>query len=121
MQNTQYSRPMNINNDQLGDIVVEIARQRFGSGIFRRRPLMTAVETHLLQIGAWTPEDDALSSSVGIKSEGLAKIDACAWNTVSGTGIQELKKQVTELTTDLQKVNAQLELSKAAPQRVLNQ
>jgi hypothetical protein len=75
MQNTQYSRPMNINNDQLGDIVVEIARQRFGSGIFRRRPLMTAVETHLLQIGAWTPEDDALSSSVGIKSEGLAKID----------------------------------------------
>jgi hypothetical protein len=30
------------------------------------------------------------------------------------------EKQVTELTTDLQKVNAQLELSKVAPQTVLN-
>jgi Chaperone of endosialidase len=34
--------------------------------------------------------------------------------------LQELKKQVAELTAGLQKVNAQLELSKAAPQTVLN-
>ena len=34
--------------------------------------------------------------------------------------VQELKKQVAELTAGLQKVNAQLELSKVAPQTVLN-
>ena len=32
--------------------------------------------------------------------------------------VQELKKQVAELTAGLQKVSAQLELSKAAPQTV---
>ena len=34
--------------------------------------------------------------------------------------VQELKKQVAELTAGLQKVSAQLELSKSAPQTVLN-
>ena len=34
--------------------------------------------------------------------------------------VEELKKQVAELTADLQKVSAQLELNKAAPQTVLN-
>ena len=34
--------------------------------------------------------------------------------------VQELKKQVAALTAGLQKVSAQLELSKAAPQTVLN-
>jgi hypothetical protein len=34
--------------------------------------------------------------------------------------VQELKKQVAELTVGLQKVSAQLELSKSAPQTVLN-
>ena len=34
--------------------------------------------------------------------------------------VQELKKQVAELTAGLQKVSAQLELSKTAPQTVLN-
>jgi hypothetical protein len=34
--------------------------------------------------------------------------------------LQELKKQVAELTAGLQKVSAQLELSKSAPQMVLN-
>ena len=34
--------------------------------------------------------------------------------------VQELKKQVAELTAGLQKVSAQLELGKAAPQTVLN-
>jgi hypothetical protein len=34
--------------------------------------------------------------------------------------VQELKKQVAELTAGLQKVSAQLEVSKGAPQTVLN-
>jgi Chaperone of endosialidase len=34
--------------------------------------------------------------------------------------VQELKKQVAELTAGVQKVSAELELSKAAPQTVLN-
>ena len=34
--------------------------------------------------------------------------------------VQELKKQVAELTAGLQKVSAQLEVSKAAPQTVAN-
>jgi uncharacterized coiled-coil protein SlyX len=34
--------------------------------------------------------------------------------------VQELKKQVAELTAGLQKVSAQLEMSKPAPQTVLN-
>jgi hypothetical protein len=34
--------------------------------------------------------------------------------------VQELKKQVTELTVNLQKVNAQLELSKSASQVAVN-
>src|SRR5262249_53341978 len=34
--------------------------------------------------------------------------------------VQELKKQVAELTAGLEKVSAQLELSKAAPQTVVN-
>jgi trimeric autotransporter adhesin len=34
--------------------------------------------------------------------------------------VQELKKQVAELTAGLQKVSAQLELNKVAPQTVLN-
>jgi len=34
--------------------------------------------------------------------------------------VQQLKKQVAELTAGLQKVSAQLELSKSAPQTVLN-
>ena len=34
--------------------------------------------------------------------------------------VQELKKQIAELTADLQRVSAQLEMSKPAPQTVLN-
>ena len=66
---------MNISNDQLNEIVLSVATARFGSTVFRRRPLMRAVEAHVRQLGAWTPADDVLSSSAGAKSEGLAKID----------------------------------------------
>jgi hypothetical protein len=34
--------------------------------------------------------------------------------------VQQLKKQVAELTAGLQKVSAQLQLTKPAPQTVLN-
>lgn len=66
---------MTISNDRLWDLVVDVARQKFGCNTFRRRPLMTAVETRVREIGAWTTEDNVLSSSVGTKSQGLAKID----------------------------------------------
>jgi hypothetical protein len=66
---------MTISNDRLLDIVVEVARQKFGNSVFRRRPLMTAVETRVRELGVWTPDDDVLSSSVGMKSQGLARID----------------------------------------------
>jgi hypothetical protein len=66
---------MTISNDRLLDVVVEVARQKFGSNAFRRRPLMTAVEASVRELGAWTAEDDVMSSSVGMKSQGLAKID----------------------------------------------
>jgi hypothetical protein len=36
---------------------------------------MTAVEASVRELGAWTAEDDVMSSSVGMKSQGLAKID----------------------------------------------
>jgi len=66
---------MTISNDRLLDVVVEVARRQFGSNVFRRRALMTAVETRVRELSAWTAEDDMLSSSVGMKSQGLAKID----------------------------------------------
>ena len=66
---------MNITNDQLNEIVLAVAATRFGVTVFRRRPLMRAVEAHVRQLGRWTPDDDVLSTSAGAKSEGLAKID----------------------------------------------
>jgi hypothetical protein len=66
---------MKLNNHQLCDLVVEVAIGTFGSSTFRRRPLMMAVEAHARKEGLWTSNDDASSSSVGRKTEGLAKID----------------------------------------------
>jgi hypothetical protein len=66
---------MTISNERLLDIVVQVAREEFGDRVFGRRPLMTAVETRVRELGAWTAEDDVLSSSVGMKSQGLANID----------------------------------------------
>jgi hypothetical protein len=66
---------MKINNDQLCDLVVEVARDVYGSSVFRRRPLMLAVEARVKEEGWWTSSDAVLSTSVGAKSEGLAKID----------------------------------------------
>jgi len=55
--------------------MVQVANERFGSEIFKRRQLMDATEQVVRQRGLWTPEDDELSGSVGTKSRGLADID----------------------------------------------
>jgi hypothetical protein len=66
---------MKISNDQLNDLVVEVARDSFGSSTFQRRRLMLAVEARVKAEGWWSVDDDAISTSVGTKTEGLAKID----------------------------------------------
>lgn len=66
---------MKISNDQLCDLVVGVAKEAYGNSVFRRRPLMLAVQARVKEEGWWTSSDDVLSTSVGAKSEGLAKID----------------------------------------------
>jgi hypothetical protein len=66
---------MNLTSPELKALVIEVASEKYGTGVFRRRPLMLAVEARVREIGAWTPADDILSTSRGEKSEGLAKID----------------------------------------------
>jgi hypothetical protein len=66
---------MNLSNPELKDLVIEVAAEKYGTAVFRRRPLMLAVESRVRALGAWTAVDDVLSSSRGEKSDGLAKID----------------------------------------------
>ena len=66
---------MKISDDELLDLTVEVARETFGTAVFRRRPLMLAVEARVKEDGDWTKDDDAISTSRGRKSVGLAKID----------------------------------------------
>jgi hypothetical protein len=66
---------MKISRDELKELTVKVAKQKFGTNIFKRRPLMHAVEKHVKELGRWTPEDDDESGSVGRKSKGLANID----------------------------------------------
>jgi hypothetical protein len=66
---------MRLTSQELNDLVVELAKEQFGDKIFKRRQLMLAAEKRVREVGAWTSADDLASSSVGIKSEGLAKID----------------------------------------------
>lgn len=66
---------MRINTEQLRDVIIEVARRRFGTREFARRDLMDAVESHLRSTKDWTNEDDDLSGSRGLKSRGLAQID----------------------------------------------
>lgn len=66
---------MKISSDQLCDLVVEVVGDKFAASTFRRRPLMLAVEARVKEEGWWTSSDDAISTSVGRKTEGLAKID----------------------------------------------
>lgn len=66
---------MKISNDRLCDLVVEVARDEFGEAVFPRRPLMEAVEARVKAESWWDASDNVLSTSVGAKSQGLAKID----------------------------------------------
>ena len=75
---------MNINRNELKDLIIQVAKQSFGTNIFKRRELMDSVEKHVKELGYWNPEDDEESSSAGLKSKGLANID---W------AISDLKKE----------------------------
>jgi hypothetical protein len=66
---------MFINNEQLKEMILEVARQKYGECDFQRRPLMLAVETRLRDEGLWTEDDEPSSGSVGVKLKGLASID----------------------------------------------
>lgn len=79
---------MKIDSSALAKIVLQVAASRFGDEAFRRRPLMLAVEAELMARELWTPEDDKLSKSKGIKSRGLAAIDF-AISTLSKSGALE--------------------------------
>jgi hypothetical protein len=52
-----------------------VAESLFKGNSFGRRPLMNATEAEVRRLGLWTDTDDVLSTSVGIKSRGLATID----------------------------------------------
>ncbi len=66
---------MKISSDELADLLVEVAKQKFPDKSFPRRPLMEAAEREVRARGWWTPDDDRLSGSAGLKSRGLAAID----------------------------------------------
>jgi hypothetical protein len=66
---------MRIDTEQLKDVIIDVAKERFGTSEFMRRELMDAVEIHLRDTKHWTPEDDDPSGSRGLKSRGLAQID----------------------------------------------
>jgi hypothetical protein len=66
---------MNISRDELKELTMQVAEQKFGTNIFKRRPLMQGVEKCVKDLGHWAPEDDEESGSVGRKSKGLANID----------------------------------------------
>lgn len=66
---------MNLTNEELKSLIIDVAKESYGTRKFRRRKLMLAVEQYVREIGKWTPSDDMLSGSKGRKSEGLAKID----------------------------------------------
>ena len=66
---------MKLTGSQLSELVIVVASQDYGREVFRRRPLMLAVERRIKEIGKWSVRDDSLSQSRGAKSFGLANID----------------------------------------------
>jgi hypothetical protein len=66
---------LKISSEELADLLVEVAKQKFAGRSFERRPLMEAAEREVRRRGWWTSQDDRLSGSVGLKSRGLAAID----------------------------------------------
>jgi len=63
---------MKLKNQELENLMVELANERYGSQPFRRRDLMKMTEQEVRKRGLWTPTDDG---SVGSKSPGYKKID----------------------------------------------
>ena len=66
---------MKIQTTELKHLTLIVAISRFGNGLFRRRPLMLAVEDVVKSWGLWNEEDNEISRSKGVKSTGLADID----------------------------------------------
>ena len=66
---------MTIDSQDLDYYTLEVAKEKFGSSVFERRPLMLAVESFLKNGGDWTASDDLPSGSSDGKSVGLASID----------------------------------------------
>lgn len=66
---------MLIRNEQLKEIILQVAKEEFEGHEFRRRPLMEAVEKRVRKMGKWTTDDEEISGSRGLKSKGLALID----------------------------------------------
>ena len=66
---------MRVNTVELKDVIIDVARNVFGTREFAKRELMDAVGGHLRNTKDWTIEDDDLSGSRGLKSRGLAQID----------------------------------------------
>ena len=66
---------MRIEKSDLEELILDVAKQKFGRSEFTRRSLLEAVEDRLRSLGVWETIDDHLSGSSGLKSRGLASID----------------------------------------------
>lgn len=66
---------MQMKRKQLKQLIVEVAKEQYGSARFRRRELLSAVQKELGSRNLWTTEDDEPSSLMGSKSKGMANID----------------------------------------------
>lgn len=66
---------MKMDADQLADLMISIARAKFGTRSFERRHLMDLTEQEVRDQKLWSAEDEKLSHSTGTKTKGLANID----------------------------------------------
>ena len=66
---------MTIDTNPLRALMLQVAKEQFGTRSFSRRELLLATEQEVRSRGFWTPADDVFSESVDPKSRGLAQID----------------------------------------------
>jgi hypothetical protein len=80
---------MILSSGELDTLRLRVAKELFGTNVFRGRRLMLVVEARVKEMNAWTEEDDVLSASAGTKSKGLANID---WSItrLEGRGLKKL-------------------------------
>jgi len=71
----RYNEPMLISTVELRDLMVSLARERFGDRTFTRRELMELTEGELKRRGVWQAEDDGPSDSSRGLSKGVVWID----------------------------------------------